>query len=217
VTDLRPVVPGEDPRGVAPDSTTDRILAATSLVYAEAGFRGTTTRRIAQEAGVNEITLFRQFGTKEALVKTALSRSYQEISPVILAEPADPPAELHAWATATYRHWYSGRHLISKVLGDLVEHPELSPDICDEPGSKHAMLSLYLGRMRERGMATSDFIPDAAAGMLLGSLFTHAIWRDHFATPDLPPAEDIIGAYVHLLLASVGFAAESGRAPKESS
>jgi AcrR family transcriptional regulator len=49
-----------------------RLLHAAAKAYSETGFRGTTTRRIAQVAGVNEITLFRHFGTKEALVKEAL-------------------------------------------------------------------------------------------------------------------------------------------------
>lgn len=197
------------------DSTTERILAATLQVYTEAGYRGTTTRRIAQEAGVNEITLFRQFGTKEALVKAALSRTYQEVSPVELGDPLDPEAELYEWAISTYLHWYAGRHLISKVLSDLVEHPELAPDICEEPGCKHAMLSGYLDRLRERGLATGEFYSDAAAGMLLGSVFSHAIWRDHFGKPDLPPTEEVVRQYVKLLLASVGFRPAAARGRKD--
>ncbi|MEO7475110.1 MAG: TetR family transcriptional regulator, partial [Gemmatimonadales bacterium] len=35
----------------------DQLLTAAARVYAEVGYRGATTRRIAQEAGVNEITL----------------------------------------------------------------------------------------------------------------------------------------------------------------
>jgi AcrR family transcriptional regulator len=197
---------GVEPPTASPlDSTTERILAATCQVYAEAGFRGTTTRRIAQEAGVNEITLFRQFGTKEALVKSALSRFHRQTDSVMLGEPVEPVSELYAWALSTYRHWYAGRHLISKVMGDLVEHPELAPDICEEPSDNHAMLSRYLERLRQLGLASGDFYPDAAAGMLLGSVFTHAIWRDHFEKPNLPPPEEVVRHYVLLLLASVGF------------
>lgn len=189
----------------AATETQERILVATRQVYAEGGFRGTTTRRIARVAGVNEITLFRQFGTKEALVKAALR---QTASPgtVRLGQPVDPPAELYQWAITTYRSWFEGRHLIGKVLGDLSEHPELAPDICEEPGCHHAMLSAYLERMREAGLAVNEFIPDSAAGMLLGSVFTHAVWREHFEDPSLPPAELIIQSYVQLLLAGVGYA-----------
>jgi AcrR family transcriptional regulator len=214
--DERSELNGDQPRPAgAVDGTTERILAATIQVYAEAGFRGTTTRRIAQEAGVNEITIFRQFGTKEALVKAALSRTHQEENPVNLGEPVDPPAELYEWAISTYRHWYAGRHLISKVLGDLVEHPELAPDICEEPSCKHAVLSGYLDRLRQRGLASGDYLPDAAAGMLLGSVFSYAIWRDHFVTPDLPSPEEEVRHYVQLLLASVGFKQVEPKAQKE--
>ncbi len=196
------------------DGTTERILSATCQVYAEAGFRGTTTRRVAQVAGVNEITLFRQFGTKEALIKAALRQTHTQMSPVLLGEPTDPQTELYHWALATYRHWYAGRHLVCKVMGDLVEHPELAPDICEEPGCHHAMLSGYLARMRELGLAAGSFNPEGAAGMLLGSVFTHAIWRDFFESPELPAPEVVIREYVNLLLAAVGWKPETDHAPR---
>ena len=181
----------------------ERILQATIRVYAEAGFRGTTTRRVAQAAGVNEITLFRHFGTKEALVKAALGASGRDIQ-LRPPEPRDPESELFAWALATYRHWYENRRLINQVMGDLTEHPELAPDICEEPSCEHARLSRYLERMRELGMTSAAFHPDAAAGLLLGSVFTHALWRDHFEKAGLPPVEEVIRQYVALLLAALG-------------
>jgi hypothetical protein len=51
--------------------------------------------------------------------------------------------------------------------------------------------------------------------MLLGSVFSHAIWRDHFARPDLPPPEEVVQHYVHLLLAAVGYRPAAAEAPKE--
>lgn len=182
----------------------ERLLSAAAQVYSETGFRGTTTRRIAQVADVNEITLFRHFGTKEALVKEALKLAYRKVEPVALGEPVDPAGELFAWAWNTYSHWYESRGLIARVMGDLVEHPVLAPDICEEPGCEHAMLSAYLTRLREVGLARGAFHADAAAGLLLGAVFTHATWRDHFASAELPPAEVVIREYVALLLNAVG-------------
>jgi len=182
----------------------DRLLHAAAQVYSETGFRGTTTRRIAQLAGVNEITLFRHFGNKEALVKEALKLAHRKCDTVVLGEPVDPATELNAWAWSTYQHWYQGREMISRVMGDLIEHPVLAPDICEEPGCEHAMLSRYLDRMRELGLARGSFHADAAAGLLLGALFTHSIWRDHFEDDDLPAAEIVIREYVTLLLGAVG-------------
>ncbi len=193
----------------------DRLLQAAAAVYAEAGFRGTTTRRIAELAEVNEITLFRQFGTKDALVKAALQRQYQQEHPVTLEEPVDPPGELYAWAITTMRHYAAARNVVFRVMGDLVEHPELAPDVCAEPGNHHAMLSGYLRRMQALGLTEKDFAPEGAAGLLLGAVFSHAIWRPHFATPDLPPVETIAQTFVELVLNAVGYRPAAGKKRKE--
>src|SRR6185437_13611858 len=54
--------------GKSPEETRERILTAAREVIARKGKRGSTTREIADVAGVNEATLFRHFGTKEALI-----------------------------------------------------------------------------------------------------------------------------------------------------
>ncbi len=50
-------------------SSKERILAAAFELFAEKGFDGTTTRSIAERAGVNEVTVFRTFGSKETLFR----------------------------------------------------------------------------------------------------------------------------------------------------
>jgi AcrR family transcriptional regulator len=45
----------------------DQILGVARLLFAKQGFRGTTTRQIADQAQVNEAILFRHFRSKEAL------------------------------------------------------------------------------------------------------------------------------------------------------
>jgi len=183
----------------------DRILTATARLYAENGFRGTTTRRVATDAGVSEITLFRHFGTKDVLIKEALSAWHSPLT-MDLPEPGDPRGELFSWAWGIFEHWYRGRHLICRVMGDLVEHPEIAPTVCQEPSCAHDMVARYLERLRERGLATAQFDADAAAGMLLGAVFTHAVWRDQIAQidPDLPPPREVIGSFVDMLLGAVG-------------
>ncbi len=55
--------------------TEDKILDATIKLLDELGWKGTTTKGIAAEAGVNEVTLFRKFQNKELLLKAAKKRS----------------------------------------------------------------------------------------------------------------------------------------------
>src|SRR5512138_3463631 len=51
----------------------DALFAVTVAVYAERGYASSTTQEIAGRAGVNEVTLFRRYGTKAALIRTALT------------------------------------------------------------------------------------------------------------------------------------------------
>ncbi len=50
----------------------EALLDAAIKVFGEAGLRGATTRRIAQVADVNEVTLFRHFRSKDELLQEAL-------------------------------------------------------------------------------------------------------------------------------------------------
>lgn len=50
-----------------PDAA-ERVLTAAATLIAERGYGGTTTRAIAEAAGVNEVTIFRRFGTKAGVL-----------------------------------------------------------------------------------------------------------------------------------------------------
>jgi AcrR family transcriptional regulator len=54
--------------GSPAEDTRTRILAAAKAIYEKNGTRGTTTREVAERAGVNEATVFRHFGNKHALL-----------------------------------------------------------------------------------------------------------------------------------------------------
>lgn len=52
-----------------------RILDAALKVFASEGYTGATTRKIAEEANVAEVTLFRKFKSKENLLKEVLIKN----------------------------------------------------------------------------------------------------------------------------------------------
>jgi AcrR family transcriptional regulator len=54
------------------ENTEQRILDAALRVFASEGYTGATTRKIADEANVAEVTLFRKFKSKENLLKEVL-------------------------------------------------------------------------------------------------------------------------------------------------
>lgn len=51
------------------DNTSEKIIKATLRVLEREGFEKATTKKIAAEAGVNEITIFRKFENKKNLIE----------------------------------------------------------------------------------------------------------------------------------------------------
>ena len=58
--------------------TRDKILECAIRLFAEKGFSGTTTREIAEKAGVNEALIFRHFSTKRDLYSAIIERKISE-------------------------------------------------------------------------------------------------------------------------------------------
>jgi AcrR family transcriptional regulator len=65
-------------RRLSSEERRDSILKAARSVFAENGFRGTTTKALAEAAGVSEALLFQHFPTKEALYAAMLSTLFGE-------------------------------------------------------------------------------------------------------------------------------------------
>jgi AcrR family transcriptional regulator len=57
-----------------PEATRRRILDAAEAVFSRDGLRGGTTREIAREAGVNEVTVFRHFRSRDLLLAAVMAR-----------------------------------------------------------------------------------------------------------------------------------------------
>jgi len=89
----------------------ERILDAALNLFSENGFHATTTRKIAQEADVNEVTLFRHFSSKMDL--------FQEILQIVrqVGFNADWLRDL------TLEPAEAIRFSIEKILETIEDHP----------------------------------------------------------------------------------------------
>jgi AcrR family transcriptional regulator len=65
--------------GTMTSDTENKILDAALKLFAEKGYVGATTRLIAQEAGVSELTLFRRFKTKDNLFNKVLDQNHEKM------------------------------------------------------------------------------------------------------------------------------------------
>lgn len=182
----------------------DALLDAATKVFAEAGMRGATTRRIAEAAGVNEVTLFRHFQTKHELITAALEQFAARAAGRPLPDtPEDPRAELVAWCRAHHRDLHRRRALIRKVMGEFEEHPCCSAQGMQASIAVARELAGYLERLRSAGLARGNWDARAATNMLMGALFTDAMGRD--TMPERYPytMRDAVERYVDLLLGAI--------------
>jgi AcrR family transcriptional regulator len=187
-----------------------KLLEAAMRVFAEAGFRGATTRRIAEEAGVNEVTLFRQFKSKTALINEVAElyarRRSEEALPT---DPVSPLQEIGEWSNAHLALLRNSRDMIRKCMAEVDEYPQMVGCMRRGPDVVHRQLREYTERLvRQQGLDCTAEEISVACLMLQGSLFAEAMGRD--IMPDrYPPVGRAGTAYAKMFLRMLG-AAEQG-------
>ena len=192
------------------DDHRQRILHAAARVYAQHGWRGATTRRIAVEAGVNEVTLFRQFGSKDALLdllRHECARVEQDAP--FPQEPVDPEQELLDWVTVHHTALVGMRAIVRQMMGDAEEHPDAADCATHGPSAAMAHVREYVVRLRRHGWITEsgEASPGevrAAATMLMGAVFADGMNRDIMPTMFTQPVPETLRAYVRIFLRGVG-------------
>ena len=199
------------------NSIRERLLDAAARVYAETGYRGATTRRIAQEAGVNEITLFRHFGSKTTLILEAVRQAnLRSDCPSVPASPGDPVVEIKAWVHDELRHLTQLRSIIRTSLGEVEERPEILPLLREKPLDVILGLSSYIEQLQHEGRASTDVEARTAALTFFGTLFADAMGRD--VMPELyhDSLDESADRYTHVFLRSIGVAGEGVRRVRAS-
>ena len=194
-----------------------KILEAAARVYAAKGYRGATTRRIAQDAGVNEVTLFRHFGSKAALIDEALRlrvASEPDVTVTLPETPIAPERELTGWCTAQLVRLRAARSLICMTMSDLEERRDVPPCAAEsiEPAARE--LKRYMRRLRSDGFLApgaelSEAEAHAAGTMLMSALLGDAMGREMM--PDLypRPVERAPSMYVRVFLRAIRCRADS--------
>ncbi|MEO5588395.1 MAG: helix-turn-helix domain-containing protein [Gemmatimonadaceae bacterium] len=193
--------------------TRTTILKAAVEVFSRHGFRGSTTRRIAEAAAVNEVTIFRYFGSKEALLREAIhapdSGAFSKLLP---RDPVNPEKELAGWGAAMVKHLHERKSMIRKCMGEIEERPELSVRAAQTPIRATNELCAYFRRLTELGFTTADFEPTVASSMLIASLFHDAMSREMM--PDIfpKPASRAPACYARFVLRAIGMTLQSEKA-----
>ncbi len=189
----------------APMERRTELLRAAARVYAKYGYRGSTTRRIADEARVNEVTIFRQFGSKDTLIHEAIATcgGVQMVAD-LPSVPTDPVAELTAWGTTLMQHMREMQSMFRRCMSEQEEHPQLAASVAAGPVRASNALRAYLVRLREHGFTEIDCDVKATSAMFISSLFTDAIGRDTMSDVFSHPVSVAGESYARFLLRAVG-------------
>jgi AcrR family transcriptional regulator len=182
----------------------ERILDAAARVYSKHGFRGATTRLIAAEAGVNEVTLFRTFGSKGALLEAVLEKNDtgDEVDP-LPDQPVDPEAELTAWVSDHLERVRNLRPMLIHAISELDERPEVADFACRGRVEVHHFVIRYVEKLQQLGLADDSADIFAAVTMLISSVMGDAMGRP-MAPDSYPPPDEASRRYVRCFLRSIG-------------
>jgi AcrR family transcriptional regulator len=194
----------------------EKIIDAAMTAYAETGFQGATTRRVAEIAGVNEVTIFRHFGSKATLMDEAIFRRVallKQVHPPLPEVPRDPMQELSVWCETFLTQLHGSRSLLRKAMGAADERLHEMVNAYEPARCADRELQDYVGSMRRGGWIGADVLasPDvdelltAAQTMLIGALWGDAMVREMHDDPDLwVPRERASHRYVQMFLRSLG-------------
>lgn len=114
--------------------TRTRILQAAQKLFAAQGFDGTTTRDLAQAAGVAEGTLFRHFTNKKAILVEVATSGWVDILTDLLTELSEMGSYKAVAQVMRRRMWNMQKNVeIMKVCFMEVQfHPDLRDRIQTE-------------------------------------------------------------------------------------
>jgi AcrR family transcriptional regulator len=183
----------------------DRILHAAKKVYAQHGFRGATTRLIAIEAGVNEVTLFRIFGSKAALFEVLMQGHVaQSPIPALPDNPIDPEREMTDWCASVLGHLRENSALIRTSFGEVEDRPQAAVSMCEGPNCAGMILTDYVLRLQSLGIAAADGDIATAISMLISAMFGDAISRGVMPNAFPQPETEAANKYVRVFLRALG-------------
>lgn len=150
--------------------TGDRILDAAADLFTTYGYAATTTRALAARAGVNEVTVFRRFGSKQGVLR-ALAERIDAGTAGAVAERIDADADLRTLlvelAAAEVRSAVHSGGLALRLAFDAAAEPAVAAVLGPGTTGNAARLASRLAVRQTRG----ELRPDLPAALLAETFF----------------------------------------------
>jgi AcrR family transcriptional regulator len=174
----------------------EQLLDAAARVLDEHGASAVTTRRIADEAGCSEGSIYNHFANKEELVACAVGERIARFPAVVsrLSEAAgtgEVREHLESVARLALQFFRRGMPMMGVAAHDAGARARCRElhDAGHGPWRTSENLAGWLRDERALGRIHPDSDPDAVAAALLGSCMFHATVSMAWG-PDLAPDDD---------------------------
>jgi AcrR family transcriptional regulator len=180
------------------EETRAKILAAARELFECNGTRGTTTREVAETAGVNEATLFRHFGSKRALLDAMREQAcgVEEFRSIVAALPGtDLAADLRTIAHHLVVHMTGKRAM---MCVSLAEDAAGTDDVPEWRGPSQIAndLAAYFTEKVQTGLVRGE--PAFVARYFLGMFFAYVVGRKLWdsAVPDRAKIDAMVDVFL---------------------
>ena len=186
------------------DDTRQRMIAAAMQLFGQVGYSQATTRAISEAAGVNEVTLFRHFGTKKNLLKACIDAfNASSFAATFEAELTNNYLEdIAIMARLQIQNTTANLEMLRLLLCDARNVPELREAMLAGGRSNLARLSGYFQRQIDLGIVHPDMPADVLA-IAFDNLFSTNVLFENFFQDSLSPrlpTEEIIRPLVDLFV-----------------
>ena len=159
-----------------------QILAIAVSLFSNRGFRGTTTKEIAQAAGVSEAMVFRHFATKEELYAAILDHkacSGGKFEPAEMAADGiarkDDRAVFESLALGALKHHENDPDFQRLLLHAALEKHELAQMFFDEFVRRvYEFLGRYIRERQQEG-ALIEMDPAVVVRAFVGMVMHHSL------------------------------------------
>jgi len=190
------------------DDTRDRILKAAAEIIADRGYTRATTRAIAAAANVNEVTLFRHFGSKRNLLLEMIQRhsALPDLRSVLQHKlTGEYRQDLVQFGTAFYRAITERQEALRLMLCEAQELPELQEVIVRIPDQLREVLTDYF-KGKIAGGQVREMDPEVMAQGFLGMFFSYGIAREilNSSVASHVPSESLIAQFVDIFVDGTG-------------
>lgn len=156
-----------------------RILRAALTEFTQRGYKGASTRGIAERAGVNEVTLFRHFGSKLDLLRVAVKQALMQMKiPQDLAPYLQGTLEegLSQFVSDYLLQVTAQSDILMLGFSEAFSQPEISDLLREFMWKMRGMIVRYFEAMHEKGAIKEGDYP-ILAHIIMTSLHGAASMR----------------------------------------